>query len=260
MQKVLLIINKNKSGAVRNLRITRKLLVKKGFKISKNPDFVIALGGDGTLLSAVYTFARKGLPIMGINLGGLGFLTDVKFSQFPKILGEIRRNRFRIERRMLVSARVKSETFYALNDITVCTNVPGRIVEFSAKIDGEYICRFVADGIIIATPTGSTAYSLATGGPILLPCSEAIILTPISPHTLSVRPFVLPAESVIDIRIGEKGTAILVADGQRSRVLNAGENIRFTKAPFFARLIKPLNTTFFGTLKEKLKLGGRENA
>ncbi|MGB9720719.1 MAG: NAD(+)/NADH kinase [bacterium] len=260
MQKVELVINRKKPGANKNLKVAEKLLKRKGFKISTAPDFVIALGGDGTLLSAVSTFAQKDLPILGVNLGGLGFLTDVKFSQFQKILEEIRRDHFRIEKRMLISAKLSSRTFYALNDITVCTNVPGRVVEFSAKVNGEYICRFVADGIIIATPTGSTAYSLATGGPILLPCSEAIILTPISPHTLSVRPIVLPAESIIEIQVGRKGSAILVADGQRSKTLKAGENIVFRKAPFCVKLIKPFNATFFKTLKEKLKLGGREHA
>jgi len=260
MQKVQLVINKRKPEAEKNLKIARELLIKKGFKISHNPDFIIALGGDGTLLKAASLNARKGTPILGVNLGGLGFLTDVKFSQFQGILEDVKKNRFRIEKRMLISAKLKKETFYALNDITVCTNVPGRVVEFSARIDGEYICRFVADGIIISTPTGSTAYSLATGGPILLPCSEAIILTPISPHTLSVRPIVLPAESTIEIEVGKKGSAILVADGQHSKQLKRGEKIKFRKAKFYVKLIKPLNTTFFKTLKEKLKLGGRENA
>ncbi|MEO0206356.1 MAG: NAD(+)/NADH kinase [candidate division WOR-3 bacterium] len=260
MQKAVLVINRNKPQSKKNLKAAEKLLKRKGFKISTRPEFVIALGGDGTLLSAVSNFATKGLPILGVNLGGLGFLTDVKFSQFQKILEDIKKNRFRIEKRMLVSARLKSKTFYALNDITVCTNVPGRVVEFSAKVNGEYICRFVADGIIVATPTGSTAYSLATGGPILLPCSEAIILTPISPHSLSVRPVVLPPDSVIEIQVGKKGSAILVADGQRSKILEPDENILFRKASFHVKLIKPLNATFFKTLKEKLKLGGREHA
>ncbi len=260
MKKVQIVINMNKPNARKNLGFVRKILREHKFAISRRPDFVIALGGDGTLLKAVTLCGHKGYPILGVNLGGLGFLTDVKFSKIKKVLGDIKKNRFRIEKRMLVSARLRKKFFNALNDITICTDIPGRVVEFSAKIDGEYICRFVADGIVIATPTGSTAYSLATGGPILLPSSEAIILTPISPHTLSVRPIVLPAASVIEIQIGKKGGAILVADGQHSRKLKSGEVIEFRKARFYVKLIKPLNTTFFKTLKEKLKLGGRENA
>ncbi|MEO0123774.1 MAG: NAD(+)/NADH kinase [candidate division WOR-3 bacterium] len=260
MQYVRLVINKKKPDADKNLKIATKILRQRGFRLSNKPDFVIALGGDGTLLSAVANYAHNDMPILGVNLGGLGFLTDVKFSHFKKILDEIKKNRFRIENRMMVCAELKNAVLYALNDITICTNTPGRVVEFSAKIDGEYICRFVADGIIIATPTGSTAYSLATGGPILLPSSEAIIMTPIAPHTLSVRPIVLTPDSKIEIQIGKKGNAIIVADGQKSKILKTGENIKFYKAPYYVKLIKPLNSTFFQTLKEKLKWGGRENA
>ncbi|MEO0136451.1 MAG: NAD(+)/NADH kinase [candidate division WOR-3 bacterium] len=260
MQSAKLFINKKKPNARKNLALARQILYKKGFKISHRPDFIIALGGDGTLLSAVSESASKNIPILGINLGGLGFLTDVKFSQFSMILEAIKKNRYRIENRMMVSAKLGKEAFYALNDITVCTNVPGRVIELSARIDGEYIGRFIADGIIISTPTGSTAYSLATGGPILLPTSEGIIITPIAPHTLSVRPIVLPAHSIIELEVGKKGNAILVADGQRSKVLKAGQKIKFFRAPFYVKLIKPLNSTFFKTLKEKLKWGGREHA
>ncbi|MGQ9663844.1 MAG: NAD(+)/NADH kinase [bacterium] len=260
MQKVQLVINRYKPNAKKILQATQKLLNKKGFRVSRKSDFIIALGGDGTLLKAASKYASKGIPILGVNLGGLGFLTDVKFSRFDHILDEIKKGRYRIEKRMLVCAQLGKKLYYALNDITICTSIPGRVVEFSARIDGEYICRFIADGIIISTPTGSTAYSLATGGPILLPCSEAIIITPISPHTLSVRPLVLPAESMIEIEIGKKGKAVLVADGQRIISVKSGNNIRFKKAQIYVKLIKPLHATFFNTLKEKLKLGGREYA
>ncbi len=260
MNKVQLVINIEKPAARKNFGIVRRLLRNQGFTISRTPDFIIALGGDGTMLKAASLYGPKGYPILGVNLGGLGFLTDVKFTKLNQVIGAIKKNKYRIEERMLVSAHIRKTVFFALNDITICTNIPGRVVEFSAKIDGEYICRFVADGIIVATPTGSTAYSLATGGPILLPCSEAIILTPISPHTLSVRPIVLPAESVVEIEIGKKGCATLVADGQHTRKLRSGDVIEFRRADFYVKLIKPLGSTFFRTLKEKLKLGGREHA
>ncbi|MEO0189538.1 MAG: NAD(+)/NADH kinase, partial [candidate division WOR-3 bacterium] len=252
MKNVKLVINKKKLDAKRNLKIAQQIISRKGFKLSNKPDFVIALGGDGTLLTAASEYANKGIPILGVNSGGLGFLTDVKFSRLKDILDKIKKSRFRIENRMMICGEVNKDYFYALNDITICTNIPGRVVEFSARINGEYICRFVADGIIISTPTGSTAYSLATGGPILLPNSEAIIMTPISPHTLSVRPIVLPPDSLIEIQVGRKGKAVLVADGQRSKVLRANERIKFYKASIYVKLIKPLNSTFFNTLKEKL--------
>lgn len=258
--RVKIIINTKKPQARKILKATQRLLGEKEFIISQNPDFIIAMGGDGTLLAAAARYGKKGIPILGVNLGGLGFLTDVTLGQLPDILMAISKGNFRIEKRMVLCARFARGVFYALNDLIITTCIPGRIVEFSAVIDKEYICRFVADGIIIATPTGSTAYSLATGGPILLPHTEAIILTPISPHTLSVRPLVLPPKTGIEIEVGKKGKAILVADGQRSKLISKGQIIKFKKADYYVKLIKPIPTTFFKTLREKMKWGGREDA
>jgi len=260
MKKAKIVFNRGKIPAIKAARAIEKLLVRKGFAISGRPDFVLALGGDGTMLAAAAKYGKKGIPILGINLGGLGFLTDVTSNRLPAILSNIRNGKFRIEKRMVLRAAFGDSVLNALNDLTISTSVPGRVVEFTSTIDGEYICRFVADGIIIASPTGSTAYSLATGGPILLPHTEAIILTPIAPHTLSVRPLVLPATSKVDIEIGQKGKAILVADGQRSKEIKNGQSIRFERADYYIKLIKPLNATFFNTLKEKMKWGGREDA
>jgi len=260
MGKIKIIFNKKKPVARRVAAVVRRLLAKKGFKFSEHPDFIIALGGDGTLLAAAASSGKRGIPILGVNLGGLGFLTDVTIAQLPVILNAVQHGRYRFEKRMVIQATYGKTVLYALNELTISTSVPGRVVEFSATIDGEYMCRFVADGIIIASPTGSTAYSLATGGPILLPHTEGIVLTPIAPHTLSVRPLVLPARSKVDIEIGQKGKAILVADGQRRRRIRNGQRIRFEKADYCIRLIKPLQATFFKTLKEKMKWGGREDA
>uniref|UniRef100_A0A7C4XG74 NAD kinase n=1 Tax=candidate division WOR-3 bacterium TaxID=2052148 RepID=A0A7C4XG74_UNCW3 len=260
MIKVKVIINKKKKDAKKNLFLLEDILQKKGFEISENPDFIIALGGDGTFLTASFLYGRKGIPILGVNSGGLGFLTDVHFSDVERVLEEIKKNKFHIEERMVVKGHYENTIFYALNDLTICTRIPGRVVEFSATINNEYLCRFVADGIIVATPTGSTAYSLATGGPILLPHTESIILTPISPHTLSVRPMVLPGTTKIEIQTGEKGSGVLVADGQRSRLIKRGGRVLFQKADYTVRLLKPEGTTFFNTLREKMKWGGREDA
>ncbi|UCG91752.1 MAG: NAD(+)/NADH kinase [candidate division WOR-3 bacterium] len=260
MKKVKIVINKRKPRAQETLEVTRQLLTQNGFTISERPDFIIAMGGDGTLLTTANIYGKKGIPILGVNLGGLGFLTDVMFDELEDTLLEIRSKKFRFEKRMVLKARFNKTTFFALNDITMSTRVPGRVVEFSAVINNEYICRFIADGVIVATPTGSTAYSLATGGPILLPSAEAIILTPIAPHTLSVRPLVLPAESKIEIEVGKKGKAVLVADGQRSTLIKTGHVIKFERAHYYVKLIKPLHVTFFHTLREKMKWGGREHA
>ena len=260
MKKVKIVIDKRKSHSRKTLRVVRRVIVNNGFTISEKPDFIIALGGDGTLLAAANLYGKKQIPILGVNIGGLGFLTDVTYQQLTDTLTEIKEKKYRIEKRMVVRARFDQKVLYALNDLIVCTRIPGRVVEFSAVINKEYICRFIADGIIIATPTGSTAYSLATGGPILLPHTEAIIVTPISPHTLSVRPIVLPPDTKIEIEVGEKGKALLVADGQRKKLIKTGHVIRFGKADYYVKLIKSLHRTFFSTLREKMMWGGREDA
>jgi NAD+ kinase len=260
MKKVKIAINEKKPGAGKILRRTRKVLEEKGFVFSEKPDFIVVVGGDGMMLSAAHRYGKKGLPVLGVNAGGLGFLTDVTLDQLADTLIEIKNKKFHFEKRMVIQARFARSTLYALNDLTIVTRVPGRAVEFSAIINKEYICRFIADGIIISTPTGSTAYSLATGGPILLPHTEAIIVTPIAPHTLSVRPIVLPSNSVVEVKVGRKGKAVLVADGQRAKSIKNGQTIKFKKAKYYVKLLKPLHTTFFKTLREKMKWGGREDA
>lgn len=260
MKKVGIVINRKKPGAERIRTFVQQALRQAGYVVSSRPEFIVALGGDGTLLSAAHLYGKKGVPILGVNIGGLGFLTDVTFDEFTETLAEIKKEKFRIEKRMVLKAILSRRSIYGLNDITVITRVAGRVVEFSAVINDEYICRFIADGIIVATPTGSTAYSLATGGPILPPDTEAILFTPIAPHTLSVRPLVLPADSEIRIQVGKKGRAALVADGQRSKLIRSGTTIKFRRGEYYIRLIKPLHNTFFHTLREKMKWGGREHA
>ncbi len=260
MKRTKIIVNVKKADAKKIYAEAKKVIQRSGFEISKRADFIVAIGGDGTLLSAANLYGKKGIPILGVNSGGLGFLTDVAFEQLADTLTEIKTKKFVIEKRMVLQARFDRSALFALNDLTISTRIPGRVVEFSATINREYICRFIADGIIIATPTGSTAYSLATGGPILIPSTEAIIVTPIAPHTLSVRPIVLPAQSVVAIKVGTKGKALLVADGQRSRLIRKEHVITFAKARYYVKLIKPLHTTFFHTLREKMQWGGREDA
>jgi NAD+ kinase len=260
MKKVKVVINVKKKKTQTLLRHIHTLLKTYGFVLSEKPNLVIAVGGDGTFLHAAHRYGTKGKPILGVNSGGLGFLTDITLDQLPVMLEEIQKKKFTLERRMMVQAQTTHTTAYALNDLTLITRIPGRAVEFSATINKEYICRFIADGIVIATPTGSTAYSLAASGPILLPSTEALIVTAIAPHTLSVRPIVLPAHSVVEITVGKKGKAALVADGQYNTHIKNNDTIRFKKSRRHITLIKSLHTTFFSTLREKMQWGGREDA
>jgi NAD+ kinase len=260
MKKAYIEINKRKPAAQKLLHAAEKILKEHGFLLSKHPDFVIVIGGDGTMLHAAQEYAKKGIPILGINAGGLGFLTDVTLERLPAILGQIKHKQYTIEPRMMVQATVNRRTLHALNDMTIVTRIPGRAVELSATINKEHLYRFLADGIIIATPTGSTAYSLATGGPILIPSTEGLIITPVAPHTLSVRPIVLPADCIIKMAVGRKGKATLVVDGQYSQVLRYNQPIVFKRSRYQTNLVKPRAVTFFKTLREKMKWGGREDA
>ncbi|MBN2619936.1 NAD(+)/NADH kinase [candidate division WOR-3 bacterium] len=260
MKKTTIVINAHKPTAKKLLPDATRILLDHGFTVSRKPDFVIVIGGDGTMLNAAQVYCRKEIPILGINIGGLGFLTDVTLHELPMILDQIKQGRYAIEKRMMVQATFNRSSLYALNDISIVTKIPGRAVELSATINKEHLYRFLADGIIIATPTGSTAYSLATGGPILIPSTEGLIITPIAPHTLSVRPMVLPATSVIKLKVGQKGKAILVADGQHSKMIPNGRTVIFKRAHHKVCLVKPHRITFIGTLREKMKWGGREDA
>ena len=260
MKKVKVLINTRKRDAKKILKQTEGQLKKHGFVLSTKPDFVVALGGDGTMLHAAHIYGKKGIPILGVNIGGLGFLTDVTFDQLSKTLVEVKNKKYVFENRMVIQAMHNHSSLFGLNDITIITRIPGRAVEFSVTINKECICRLIADGIVIATPTGSTAYSLATGGPMLLPHTESIIVTTVAPHTFSVRPIVLPPDSLVEIQMGKKGSAALVADGQRTKILRKLQNVKFRKAKYRVKLIKPLHTSFFKTLREKMKWGGREDA
>lgn len=260
MKKVHIEINKHKPTAKKLLHNAEKMLRLHGFALSKKPDFVIVIGGDGTMLHAAQAYCKKNIPILGVNAGGLGFLTDTTLPQLPLILEQIKRHQYTIETRMMVQATVNRTRLIALNDMTIVTRVPGRAVELSATVNKEHLYQFLADGIIIATPTGSTAYSLATGGPILIPSTDGLIITPIAPHTLSVRPMVLPAESIIKMTIGKKGSAVLVGDGQHSRVLRKSTPVVFRRARYRVHLLKPHAITFFTTLREKMKWGGQNDA
>ncbi|HID32796.1 MAG TPA: NAD(+)/NADH kinase [bacterium (Candidatus Stahlbacteria)] len=219
------------------------------------------MGGDGAMLNAARHYVDSEIPLFGINLGGLGFLTDVSVDRIEEAIGLLEKGEYQIEERIMVSVRIGEKVMKGLNDIVIFTGTPGRAIELSAWVEDEYICRFIADGLIIATPTGSTAYSLACGGPIIFPTTENLVITPISAHTLSVRPIVVPAENRIRVRIGQKGRkAWLIGDGQEKIGLKVGDEVTIFKYPKSVRLIKLKETRFTETLRSKMRWGGRENA
>ncbi len=240
----------------------KKLAVENETLLS-NIDILIALGGDGTLLSAARLVSSSGIPILGVNLGGLGFLTEVNYSRIYEVLEQVLSNRFSIENRMLINGYVlrkgkgKVSLFSALNDVVITTEAIARVLKLETSIDKQYVTTYVADGLIISTPTGSTAYSLSAGGPIVHPALKAIIITPICPHTLTNRPIIVSEKSVISVEpIFETNKIALTIDGQIKFDLLHSDKLIIKKSPYALKLISSPENDFFAILRKKLKWSG----
>jgi NAD+ kinase len=225
-------------------------------------DLLVVLGGDGTLLAAA-RLAERPVPILPVNLGGLGFLTSVTLEELYPILEQVLEGRNRISERVLLEVEVLREDKIverqrALNDAVLNKGTLARMIEVDLHIDGTYVCRYRADGLIISTPTGSTAYSLAAGGPIVYPLVEAFLITPICPHMLTNRPLVVPNTSTIEVEFqaGEE-PVYLTLDGQVGVELTHGDRVAARKAGTKLRLVRPQRKTYFEILRNKLKWGER---
>ena len=229
------------------------------------PDLVqaiIVFGGDGTLLSVARSIGDSGTPILGVNLGSLGFLTEVTVDELYPAVEQLLAGRHRIEKRWLlkteiVPAQGTAVTYQALNDAVINKGAISRIISLETYIQDDFTATFLADGIIVATPTGSTAYSLSAGGPIVFPTLDSIILTPICPHTLTNRPLVVPADAGIRIVLSSGQDVMLTVDGQVGTALQEGDEIRFTRSPFSIGLIQSRERSYFDILREKLKWAER---
>ncbi len=225
-----------------------------------NADIVISLGGDGTILATARTLGTSEIPILGINLGSLGFLTQVTLDNLENDLNRVVSGSYQIEKRMVLSSRVITGDDmvlpYALNDVVIDKGSVSRVINLSLYADDEYISSYTADGMVIATPTGSTAYSLATGGPILKPNMNALIVSPISPFSLTSRPIVFPAETILEVRIrSEHGSALLTIDGQVATKFSSQGTIQVSKAAHCVRFIRFSENSFFDILRRKLHWG-----
>ncbi|MCG9129539.1 NAD(+)/NADH kinase [Candidatus Poribacteria bacterium] len=225
-------------------------------------DLVIVLGGDGTLLSAAHTPNIEKIPILAINLGHLGFLTDASLDELNPTLRATLNEDYRIEHRMMLEVFVNSKSpypfhAYALNDVVIRHYT--RLIELNAFIDGELFIPYNADGLIIATPSGSTGYSLSCGGTIVAPQLEAILLTPIAPHSLTIRPFIAHGDAEIKVEMHSTYESLdLFIDGQReTHTLQRETDIEIRKAERTIQLIRSRNHSYYRTLREKLMLGER---
>ncbi len=226
-------------------------------------DALFTFGGDGTFLRGATYLRGRQVPILGINLGRLGFLTTCSADEFEEGVRHFASGDYSWEARMMLEASALNRDgterarWLSLNDVVMHKGGVARLVKFSVHVDGEPIASYSADGLIFSTPTGSTAYSLSAGGPIMVPTVESIVLTPISPHTLAMRPLVLPADSTLTVRADDGPGEILVTiDGQIGATFTGGESLVVRKAASQVRIVRFPGTTFFTRLRHKLGWGG----
>ncbi len=227
----------------------------------RDVDLLITLGGDGALLGGARWAGPAGTPVLGVNLGRLGFLTAITLEEVEDALGRIVAGDFVLDTRMALEVQSvhqggSSDVYYALNDAVMHKGALVRMVPVRVWVDEEEVGLYRADGVIVATPTGSTAYSLSAGGPILDPRQDAIIVTPICPHTMAVRPLVLPQESEITVEVGSPSEEIILTiDGQIGATLKPGDRVTARKADQPVRLVRLPGQSFFSLLRRKLRWG-----
>jgi NAD+ kinase len=232
-----------------------------GREVAERADVLVVLGGDGTLLSASHLVQRP-VPVLGVNFGHLGFLTEITVPELYPALEGVLRGEYRYEERRMLRATVTREDEPAvsgdvLNDVVITKAALSRIIELEVTVDGLFVSSFRADGLIVSSPTGSTAYNLAAGGPILHPHLPAVVLTPICPHMLSNRPVVISDESVIEVRLraAREGEVHITFDGQRGFPLARTDTVTVTRGTRTLRLVKVPDRDYFEVLRTKLKWG-----
>lgn len=225
------------------------------------PDLAIVLGGDGTMIAAARMVGDADLPVLGINYGSLGYLTDFRIEEVFTALDAILAGEYTVDRRVMLKAEhwrgdKQLAAGRVLNDVVLNKAALARIIEIEVSLDGLFVNSFRADGLIVATPTGSTAYNLSAGGPIIYPSMNAVVMTPICPHTLTNRPIVIPdhAEIEIVLRSGSEGV-VLSFDGQTGFPLEVGDRVKIRKSSTTFNLVQPANRNYFDVLRDKLKWG-----
>lgn len=251
-------LEKETAGLVPEARAT----VAAKVDLAGQVDLIVVLGGDGTLLSMARAVGDLGVPLLGVNLGGLGFLTATTLDEMLPALEALLAGRMAVEERMMLGARVirdgqRLAEHAALNDVVITKSAMSRIVDLSVSVEGQYATAYRADGLIISTPTGSTAYSLSAQGPILFPTMDAIVLTPICSHTLTNRPIVLPGTLRIEVTLLTDQEVMLTVDGQVGFNLRERDTVEVQQAASRIRLVRFPHKDFFSVLRTKLKWGER---
>lgn len=222
-------------------------------------DFAISLGGDGTFLRAASRVGAKGIPVLGVNMGRLGFLSDVLPLEVEKALDEIFDGQYKLEEHTVIKVEAEGEPIegnpYALNDIALLKRVDASMITIRCSVNGEYLVTYQADGLIVSTPTGSTAYNLSNGGPIIVPSADILCLTPVAPHSLNIRPIVINDDCVVELEVESRSHNFLAAIDGRSEKLREGTKVIIRRAPFKIKIVKQRSSHYFSTLRDKLMWG-----
>jgi len=232
-------------------------------EMSGQVDLIVVLGGDGTLLATARALNRKPVPLLAVNLGGLGFLTVITREELFATLELVLAGNLRSERRVQIEADIVRAdgviaSYLALNDAVLNKGAIARVLDFDVWIDNKFISTYKSDGLIVSTPTGSTAYSLAAGGPVIIPSVAAFIVTPICAHTLTNRPIVLPDSAIIEVAVkSQRESVYLTVDGQVGIALRSDDTVRIKRAASHVELIQSPHKTYFEILRQKLKWGER---
>jgi NAD+ kinase len=232
-------------------------------EIAAEADLVIVLGGDGTLLATARAVGRRSVPILAVNLGGLGFLTEITLDELYPTLEKVLAGGYQTERRVRIAAEVLRNhevisSFLALNDVVLNKGAIARVLDFDVWVNSCFMSTYKSDGLIVSTPTGSTAYSLAAGGPVIVPTVSAFIVTPICAHTLTNRAIVLPDSVTLEVAMkSHQESVYLTIDGQVAIALHSDDRVRVRKADSAIELIQPAEKTYFEVLRQKLKWGER---
>jgi NAD+ kinase len=227
--------------------------------IHNHVNFVLSLGGDGTLLETLTFVKETAIPVIGINLGRLGFLASIPKERIREALTQLKKSQFSIEKRSIIELRSRENLFspfhFALNDFTIHKRDTGAMIAVDTYLNGEFFCTYWADGLIVATPTGSTAYSLSCGGPVITPDTNSMVITPVAPHNLNIRPIVVADSTVVSFKVHGRGHNHLVSLDSRSEIIEYSMEMAVQKAPFYFNLVKLNSQNFINTLREKLTWG-----
>lgn len=258
VRRVAIVLNEGKPEAKTRAREVAKLLHDAGIAVAlEEPDLVVSLGGDGTMLRAAQHAHAADVPLLGVNLGTLGYLTEVDPSHEVEAVRRVLAGDFEVQDRMMLACDVDGTSFVGLNEVLVERASHRRLVRLGVKVGGESLGDFNADGIIVATPTGSTAYALSAGGPIVSPRAECLVVVPVSPHMVFARPFVLAADEVVEITVRESGQAAsLSLDGHLGRDLDRGATAVVRRHERPLKLVRLGGPRFIERLRTKMNLPG----